>query len=296
MKILYLAKHGKIGNTNDDEGAITYALEQLGHEVEVMQERGVPTIDRWPAADFLLFHHWYDLKSIQKIRIPKVFWYFDLVEFPDNTLKRRNHTRASWMRHTIPLIDLGFCTDGDWVTQDKSGKLVRLMQGADSRVTGPGTHPRETPPILFAGTHRTGGTARSSFVQEMSGRYGSDFNVVRRVHGRNLANLIAGTSIVVAPDSPITDNYYSNRIYITLGFEGFILHPYSESLAEHYVTDVEIALYKNREDLYCKIGYYLGQPHQRTQIAHAGYLRTMENHTYKHRCAELIRIVQERLF
>ena len=293
MRILYIAKHSSGGN--QDEDAITHALAALGHTVLRVHEIRAHRITKTDA-DFILFHKYEHVETLKRLGKPAIFYYFDLVDYPDPTLEGRNQTRRQWMADMLPHVAVGFCSDGDWVAKDKTGKLVYLTQGADERVTGFGKAVDDCqPPILFTGI-RNGGRTRASFVDEMAIRYGETFRQVRTgLHGRELADAIAGAKIVVAPDGPVTDRYWSNRVYLTLGFGGFLLHPYCEKLAEHYQEGKEIVFYQNRRQLHELIRYYYEEPDVRKRIATAGLQRTIAEHLYRHRIASLIRIVQERI-
>ena len=71
MRIAYVARHG--GHGNDDEGAVAYALTQLGHEVILVHEADAlvaPSLI--PEADFLLFHKW--AGAGVETSMPKVFF------------------------------------------------------------------------------------------------------------------------------------------------------------------------------------------------------------------------------
>src|SRR5258705_108551 len=131
MRILYVAKHDAKGNC--DEEAISHALEQLGHIVIKLHERdGSSTFNH--VADFMLCHHWRNLDELRRIKIPKVFWCFDLIDSKDPTIAKRDLERINWITQMTNACDLGFMTDGDWVGKDKTGKLLWLMQGADERI------------------------------------------------------------------------------------------------------------------------------------------------------------------
>lgn len=295
MRIGYVAKHDSGGN--DDEGAITYALEKLGHTVLRLQEARGYRADRLDC-DFILFHKWSDTSAMKRCKVPLVFWYFDLVDFPDPTLAERCKKRREWMEHVMPCVHLGFCTDGDWVERDRTGKLVTLRQGADERVVGLGEREpgyKEAYDTLFTGIRAGGGSKRVSFVDEIQRTYGDRFyHVTKGVHGRELANLIASSKIVVAPDGPVTDRYWSNRVYNALGFGAFLLHPYCEELLKEYEGD-GMLLYRTREQLHRMIANALAYPSDRKDIAGRGLKITQERFLYRHRCEELIRIVKERL-
>lgn len=312
MRIVYVANHDQ-SNSNDDEGAITHALVQLGHDVQRLGEAKGHKARRIEGADLYLFHKWQDYNTVQSLRgiAPRVFWYFDLVDFPDPTLRGRCDQRIGWMKNMLPNVELGFCTDGDWVAQGESilenrftdgepyvNKLVWLPQGADERVTGPGVaYPTERVPgsILFTGI-RAGGRVRESFVSEMRWAYGDKFTHVQRgVHGRDMAELVSRHDVVVAPDGPVTDNYWSNRIYNALGFSAFLIHPRCARLQEQYEDGTDLVMYGSRMELHSKMVDYLGDPKKRADIAWSGYLRTLREHTYRHRCERLIEVVRERL-
>lgn len=209
MRIIYVGNFDQRSSA-DDEGAICHALTQLGHDVQRVRE-----IDGHVAhtleGDFCLFHHWRDYQHIAEILMPKVAWTFDLITYPDPTLDKRSEQRLEWMRQLRNVADMIFMTDGDYVKRrgaSTADNISWLPQGADERVTGFGKSKRELPPILFTGIWR-GGQQRQSFVDEMKARYGDKFHHVEKgVYGRDLANLIAGSKIVVAPDGPVTDRYW----------------------------------------------------------------------------------------
>lgn len=301
LKIIYVAKHGPADNR--DEEAIGYALEKLGHEVIRIEERRALSLISNPItdADFLLYHKWERGLSIisQWKHCPIAFWDFDLVYSADPTLSQRIATRTKWMAAVLPHITVGFCTDGDWVNQDKSGKLVHLMQGADERLVGYGDSNQTIAPIIFTGSvfH---GADRANHIASLQARYGDQFQVIGngpardKKHGRALADLFASTKIVVAPDGPNTNNYWSNRVYLTLGLGGFLLHPYCEKLLQHYDSN-ELVMYHSKDELEHLIDYYLTHDAEREIIRRAGHERTLQSNLYRHRCEKLIEIMKERI-
>lgn len=295
MRIVYIAKHDS--GDNDDEGAITYALRQLGHRVMCVHERSVEDIGS-ASGDLILVHKLDCPVRLRRFSAPKVFWHFDLVESDDWELQSRSIERRAWMAEATDVCDLGFCTDGDWVAKDTTGKLHWLMQGADERYVGAGHTPEENTggiDILFTGSQIHGGK-RISFLNECRARYGDRFRMVghrprERVHGRRLADLIASAKIVVAPDGPCSDRYWSNRVYLTLGFGGFLIHPLCARLMDHYGPN-DISYYMSREAFHVLVDSYLDRPDIRQDVAQHGYETTIAKHLYRHRCEELLRVVK----
>lgn len=290
MRIVYIARHGCGGA--DDEGAIAHALRVLGHRVYEVQEKDGHTALKLES-DLILFHKWTDVATLEVLKdvAPRAFWYPDLVSYDDPSLRHRCDARMHWMRTILPHVELGFCTDGDWVNRVKG--LYWLPQGADERVVGRGTAKLDIP-ILFTGGHN-GGEGRRSFVDEMAKRYGTSFvHVQSGCYGRHLADLIAGARIVVAPDAPVTDRYWSNRAYSALGFGAFLLHPRCEGLEAHYDDGVDLVYYQDRSELHDLIETFLGVGDERQRISELGLERTKRQHLYRHRALELLRIVKER--
>lgn len=318
MKILYVAKHGR--HDNQDEDAISYALRALGHEVLCLGETEARSTLLSKAGfklqsqhDFLLFNKWEDVDALKRLEIPRVFWFFDLIQWPDPEFRQRGIVREKWMRDVTHLCLTGFCTDGDWVsgwnketTEAEQGgfgkwgpKLHWLMQGADERVTGLGVpNPSLACDILFTGSVIHGGK-RISHIEHLKQRWGSQFKAMGhkpkdRVHGRALADLYASAKVVIAPDGPVTDLYWSNRVYLTLGFGGFLIHPQCDGLIDQYPR-YALETYASRSHLDDKIDYYLTSQPAARNLAEAGYNLTIASHLYRHRCKELVQIVEELL-
>jgi len=290
MKILYVAKHGSGGN--DDEEAIAHALRQLGHQVTCVNERGFDGLTS-TKYDFMLCHHFHNFDALKACIAPKVFWCFDRIHDDDPTLARRCEERGAWLARMIELCHVGFMTDGDAVTQ--WNRLHWLPQGADERVVGRGTKvPHRDIPILFTGAVRGCGAKRQSFVDEMVARYSPNFvHVVKGIHGRAMADLIATSRIVVAPDFPISDRYWSNRVYNVLGFGGFLLHPRCTELSKHYTSGVHYIAYDSREQLHQLIDDYLRLDLSRQLVQQRALDCTIKEHTYRHRCEQLVATVKE---
>jgi hypothetical protein len=225
-----------------------------------------------------------------------VFWYFDLVNFPDPALATRCQRRVEWLEEATQIADLGFMNDGDWVAQDTSGKLHVLHEGADERFIGKGDGSKAPPAkIVFVGAP-WGGAKRTSCIQELQARYGHDFAVIGardrdRVYQRDLANVLANVDITVAPDGPVTDRYWSNRCFLMTAFGKFLVHPYCRELAKDYVDDQEIMFYRDRQQLFRLIDFYLEHPEEREAIAAAGMKATAGRHTYRNRLTKMLEIV-----
>lgn len=293
MKIVYVAKHSNGGT--DDEGAIAHALKALGHQVVRVHETDAsanPNKTQIPDGDLLLFHKWAAVDCIKRFNGKKVFWYFDLVDYPDLEIQRRNHARMQWMDTITPLVNIGFCTDGDWVRK-VGAPLKILRQGADERfldsVTVPTHHNRFNLEILMTGIRYGGGKGRASFVDFMEAAYPKSFRCINRgVYQLALLDAISASRFVVCPDHPITDWYWSNRVYNACGFGGMVLHPYASELCNDYTDKKHLAYYHNRTELIELVRYYTSHPEEALAIRAKAHAITKANHTYRARCIKLL--------
>ena len=71
-------------------------------------------------------------------------------------------------------------------------------------------------------------------------KYEDLFHHVERTYREKLRERIGTHSMMVAPDAPVTDRYWSNRVFMAMGFGAFMLHPYCAKLAEMYKDGEEI--------------------------------------------------------
>lgn len=287
MRILYVAKHCSGGN--DDEGAIAYALRKLGHEVLCYGE-GVHIPSRAiPRADFCLFHKWQEYRGMQTVAkvMPLVCWYFDLVDYPDPTLASRNEQRREYMTRVASIAKHVFCTDGDWASVNG---LHHLPQGADERYVGLDEPKYVDRPILMTASKK-GGRGRDAFIDTMLATYGDELKWhPRGLHGRQLRQAVASASVVVAPREPCTAKYWSNRVYLTLGFGGTLLHPFSVGLGEHFQHMIHYVTYGDDRDLVDKMKYVRSWDYERRLQMRLQALEAIRReHLYRHRCEEMLR-------
>lgn len=284
MTIAYL------GNWNpysySTEKLIKKAFEELGHKVIPIDEREIK-MDKIPKADLFLFHKGtrfgFPLKGmvalLNQITCKKAFWYFDPV-WGD---------REEWMARIIPFVDIGFMTNETFIKRHRFENLKVLRQGCDKQELGKKQEKYECD-IAFTGSIYG---SRQKFVDGLQNTYGSRFRIFTNVFGRDFYNLCASVKILVSPKFPANDFFWSNRIYMTLGAGGFLIHPKCEGLKEEYTAGIHYEDYGYGEELKAKIDYYLENEKDREKIKKAGHEHTLENYTYKHRCKSLINEVKK---
>lgn len=82
------------------------------------------------------------------------------------------------------------------------------------------------------------------------------------------------------------------RVFDVMSVGGFVLTNWQEEIPELFVEDEEIVTYKTPEELIDKVDYYLRHENERNRIGMNGYQKIRAQHTYEHRLAKIISIIQ----
>jgi spore maturation protein CgeB len=94
---------------------------------------------------------------------------------------------------------------------------------------------------------------------------------------------------VVVSSAPCLPEQIKGRNFEVPGCGGFILTGGAEDLESYYENGKEIVCFDSIPELIEKIRYYLSNETERVRIAEAGYRRTLSQHTYVHRFAEIFK-------
>lgn len=81
------------------------------------------------------------------------------------------------------------------------------------------------------------------------------------------------------------------RAFDILGSGGFLLTNYQADFPDCFLPGEDFIYYESKEDLLCKIEYYLNHEDERKAIAANGFAKTAAHHTYKHRIQEILSII-----
>jgi len=296
MKILYLGRHGQ--QNNDDEGAITWSFRQLGHEVYTMNYRTLaqdqPDLDSFEESefDFVLFHKLpVDYARWVCNKWKGVVWFFDPL-----------YKGFPWNDKYIEAIDehvyRGFYTDGDYVRIKNRPNVIDLKQGFDSRMIGITTdhihdkytaHRGETTwrKLLFIGqTPGNGYRERAEIIMRLSSDFGPMAHLRYTIFQHELKYTIENTQIMLALP-PVSDSYWSNRVYILGGYGAYILHPYSADLAKQF-SPTELTMFHNYDHLVSLIRDSLASPEHCKGKAQRTQAVVLDRHCYIHRVEKML--------
>ena len=302
LKVLFFGKaHLKdsIYTTVDDD--IKFSLEKMGHKVVFINDENFDTKDvikRGNECDLFFFrtggivadsmlNFQLSLTTLQailnNIKCKKVFWFDDKVWGLNEGL----------MSEIIPLVDYGFLNDDTWIRRHKYPNVFPLHSGFSERYNYLGNYQKEYDVDIALIGNIYG--ARRVLVEKLKNIFGDKFKIYNDVFGRNFYNLCESAKIIVSPNFPFDDFYWSDRPYSVLGARGFLLHPRLEGLKTHLQDGKHFVSYGSFEELVERIKFWLDPKHseERSSVAQNGRNCVLQKHTYSNRLKELLEIIQK---
>jgi len=285
MKIIYFANFQNIPS-NFVEEDIKLALEKLGHEVIPVHERDHKQLKNIKA-DMFLFHKggvgtYLSLQDfillLNHITCKKVMWYFDPIRlYPE---------REKEIETIAQYIDYGFLVDDTWRRRHKFTNLYSLKEGVGTVYKGKFRKELECD-IAFAGSLYG---KREDFIITLKQHF-KNFKVFNDLFNQDMADLCKSAKIIVAPDFPTNEFYWSSRIYLTLGLGGFLVHPDCYGLKPELIEGTHFAGYKGYRELIATIDYYLENEEARKAIQAEGQKKVLEVATFEDRLETMLSIV-----
>jgi spore maturation protein CgeB len=82
------------------------------------------------------------------------------------------------------------------------------------------------------------------------------------------------------------------RAFEVPGAGGFLLTEAAPGLEQYFSVGSEISAFVSPSDLIAKVQYFLEHPKERDSIAQAGYARTVAEHTYEQRFAQILAVLR----
>jgi len=113
--------------------------------------------------------------------------------------------------------------------------------------------------------------------------------------GKRLYELFRSARIVLNRHGDAFAFADNSRLYEVTGVGGFLLTEAHPNLRELFEPGHEVGTYRDDSDCLEAIEHYLGDDAERRTVAAAGQARTLAEHTYRQRMADLVAIVQPRL-
>lgn len=285
MRILYVGHHFQ--KNNDDEGAIYKALSDLGHDVfRISPSKSIYAKNDF---DFVLFHNVEERYiNILKKRFPIVMWYFDPID-------KGFRNNDAYIASVLPYLDLAFFTDGDFVRSQSTSHIIDLKQGLDEidmPIVNKDVRVEETRDLLFIGTVSIPGYGdRLEHIRLLEECFGPISHTQYSIFKSNLTKACLSSKIMLGMP-PVTNHYWSNRVYLLCGRGACLLHPYSKDLYKEFGD--HIAMYRSPSEAIEKAKILLLDDDARMQMRVGAQYLVLNNHRYIDRCEELIEHVRQK--
>jgi hypothetical protein len=188
----------------------------------------------------------------------------------------------------------------------------RVLDRLRARGVDPAPESARTLPVSFVGglhlsTHGQGTRLLEAAARELPlalWGYGGDdlladspIRAARRgeAWGIEMYEILADSKIVLNRHIDVAEGQANNmRLYEATGSGALLLTDAARGLGDLFAED-EVVTYESPADLIEKARHYLEDEAARVRIARAGQQRTLREHTYRARMAELDRMLQARL-
>lgn len=216
---------------------------------------------------------------LQKISTKKVFWFLDKVI----------GLGFEWMEQIYPLVDYAFLNDETYVRRHKEENLFPLHLGISSDKLSEGKKDKKyKADIAFIGSIYG---PRDLFIESMKSEFGKNFEVHPECWGQEFADMCQSFKVIVASKFPSDDFFWPDRMYKTLGNQGFLVHPKLQGLKEEgFESGVHYVGYSVWAELVEIVKHYIDPQNEkaRKMIATQGQRFVNDNFTYLARISELL--------
>lgn len=310
MRVAFL---GNFDVTYSSESHHAASLEELGHQVIRLQEPHTPAArvcDEATQSDLFVWVHTHGwdtpgidraLQQVKAAGVPIVAYHLDLYM----GLRRwKQYERDPYMR----LVDHFFTVDrlmADWLNRntDVSGHYLPAgVFGPECYLADPASpHGND---VIFVGqrNYHPEWDYRPKLIDWLTNTYGDRFTRVAgdtpagTTRGDDLNRLYAASKVAVGDSLCLNfdyPDYWSDRVFETLGRGGFLIHPRIQGMDRHFIDGEHLVFYKfgDFDQLRFLIDYYLDAEDERERIRRAGHELVKAEHTYAHRWAEILETV-----
>ena len=302
-----------LGNFRVDYTSETHhvkTLESLGHKVYKLQESSERSQDILNVAKecdlFIWVHtHGWDthgtwnmedvLKKLADLNIPTMTYHLDLWF----GLQRQKDLESYPVYKNIGHFFTVDSKMADWFNEKTSVKGHYIPAGVYDQECYL-NNVEKTNDVVFVGSknYHPEWSYRPKLVNWLEDTYLGRFKHygnggLPSVRGDVLNNIYASTKVVVGDTLCLNfdyPDYWSDRIYETLGRGGFLIHPYISGLEREFEDKKNVVFYEygNFDQLKELIDYYLIHDDEREAIRLAGHELVKNNYTYKNRWSAIL--------
>lgn len=264
MKILYFGNFDSDIPTIDQE--ILYSLKKKAEVVEVdirefvKDEDLKKIITKANQCDAFLFHalipetqDFYVQLMLERLTAmleamtcKKVMWLLDKIV----------GSKMKIVTTLLPSVDYAFVTDGTWANRFESEKLVTLHPAATEKPIRKGRKNKEYMcDIAMVGSLYGERVKQYEFMKQ---KFGDNFKFFDDKYGKDYADICASAKVILVPQYPFDDFFWSERIYNTLALGGLCIHPRAYGLQEEgFIDGTHYIDYYTEQDLFVTLSMLL---------------------------------------
>jgi len=274
---------------------LSNALERAGCDIERLDINGFPgnvTSQKIKKTDIILY-------STKIIRVDtKTFSTFsEYVTKPSilytNDWIFLNKTREQNYREKIKYVDYMISTDT--VDYTKNFGIKKHWYIPMACLPSFGFNPSPQKDLIFTG-YIGYSQDRKIFIEEIK----KSFDLIiygvgnkQPIYNKELEKTLQNYKIALGHNCVNSPGYWSSRLYITIGFGGFFITPYTKLLEREFKNKEHLVWYKNLKEGKKLIKYYLEHNEEREKIRRQGYEYCQKNHNWNVRAKEFIKVFKE---
>ena len=204
-----------------------------------------------------------------------------------------NKTREQNYREKIKYVDYIISTDTTDYTKNFGIKKHWYIPMAC--LPSFGFNPSPQKDLIFTG-YIGYSQDRKIFIEEIK----KSFDLIiygvgnkQPIYNKELEKTLQNYKIALGHNCVNSPGYWSSRLYITIGFGGFFITPYTKLLEREFKNKEHLVWYKNLKEGKKLIKYYLEHNEEREKIRRQGYEYCQKNHNWNVRAKEFIKVFKE---
>lgn len=307
MRLTFLGNF-RVDYTSETHHALS--LETLGHTVIRLQESeasAAEILDTALQSEVFVWVHTHGwttpgidrvLYELKRRDIPTVTYHLDLWHGlqRQRDMRRDPYWKIGWFFTADRLM-------AEWLTDNTTVRGHYLPAAVFDRECVPAT-PGDRFDVAFVGSrqYHPEWPYRQQLIRWLQDTYGDRF---RHYGGGSPRGIVRGAALnqvyadarVIVGDSLCLQfqypDYWSDRVYETLGRGGFLIHPRVPGMDRTFTDRKHLAFYDfgRFDQLADLIDYYLDRADEREQIRQAGHDLVRTHHTYLDRWATILEVL-----
>lgn len=210
----------------------------------------------------------------------KVLWFLDKI----------SGNKMEVIINLLPSVDHLFVSDGTWKRRFTEEKLHVLHPAASEKIKSGKFKEDLKCDIAMIGSLYGDRFKQYEFLKA---KFGDHFNFYDDKFGKDFANVCKSAKVVIVPQYPFDDFFWSDRVYNILASGGICIHPRTYGLTEEgFVDGTHYIDYYTEQDLFVTLTMLLDKKSNKTRkgISQQGK-EFVKGHTYANRIEEMFNTI-----